>query len=346
MSQEKKGIFSITRRQVMGAAGAVLAGVVLTAPGMVGTAVAADKKIIRISTPANDAEWQAKGLAKFKEIVEAAAPDKFEVQIFLNATLFDQGTEVAAMQRGNLEVGMLSPQDVASFIPEYSVFTAGYLLRDAEHMHAVYDTSDVAKEYRARVADEMGVQILGTQYLGTRHVILRKAKDVQTPADLDGVKLRVPGSDTWQFLGRALGAKPTPIAFDEVYLALSTGTVDGLENPIPDMLAAKFYEVSEQLVLTAHMVAPLFFAMSSSFWNDLSDDEKAIISDAVAAQSKLVDEGTLATEADGVALLEKNGLTVTTPDLAAFRSYVQQNFLDSDYAKEWPAGLLERINAL
>ncbi|MHA1567279.1 MAG: TRAP transporter substrate-binding protein DctP, partial [Alphaproteobacteria bacterium] len=168
----------------------------------------------------------------------------------------------------------------------------------------------------------------------------------QTPADLDGVKLRVPGSDTWQFLGRALGAKPAPIAFDEVYLALSTGTVDGLENPIPDMIAAKFYEVSEQLVLTAHMVAPLFFAMSSSFWDGLDDAEKAIISDAVKAQSELVDNGTLATEANGVALLEAEGLTVTTPDLGAFRDFVQQKFLESDYAKEWPAGLLERINAL
>lgn len=341
MTNNIKRGFGLTRRLAVGALGAAL-----MVPALVGSAYAAEKKIIRISTPAADAEWQSKGLRKFKELVEAAAPDKFEVQIFLNATLFDQGTEVAAMQRGNLEVGMISPQDIASFIPEYSIFTAGYLLRDAEHMHSVFGDSDVGREYRARVAEVMKVEILGSQYLGTRHVILRKKQDIQTPADLEGVKLRVPGSDTWQFLGRALGASPTPIAFDEVYLALSTGTVDGLENPIPDMIAAKFYEVSEQLVLTAHMVAPLFFAISSDFWNDLSDDEKAIISDAVAAQSALVDEGTLLTEADGVALLEAEGLTVTTPDLDAFRTFVQQKFMESDYAKSWPEGLLDRINAL
>jgi TRAP-type C4-dicarboxylate transport system substrate-binding protein len=156
----------------------------------------------------------------------------------------------------------------------------------------------------------------------------------------------VPGSDTWQFLGSALGANPTPIAFDEVYLALSTGTVDGLENPIADMIAAKFDEVSEQLVLTGHMVAPLFFAMSASFWDSLTEEEQAVVAEAVAAQSALVDEGTLATEADGVALLESHGMTVTTPDLDAFRSHVQQQYLESDYAKEWPEGLLDRINAL
>jgi tripartite ATP-independent transporter DctP family solute receptor len=330
----------LTRRTAIAAAGAAL-----LAPALAGRGLAQDKKVIRISTPANDAEWQAKGLAKFKELVEAAAPS-LEVEIHLNATLFDQGTEIPAMQRGNLEVGMISPQDVASYIPAYSLFTAGYLLRDPAHMHAVYDTSDVAEEYRAAVEEELDVKILGTQYLGTRHVILREAKDVQTPADLEGIKLRVPGSDTWQFLGRALGANPTPVAFDEVYLALSTGTVDGLENPIPDMIAAKFQEVSEQLVLTGHMVAPLFFAMSKSFWDGLTEEEQAAVLSAVKAQSQLVDEGTLATEAEGVALVEGAGLTVTTPDLDAFRSHVQQQYLESDYAKDWPDGLLERLNAL
>jgi tripartite ATP-independent transporter DctP family solute receptor len=333
----KNGIPNISRRTFIAASGATLA-----APAI---SLAQTKKVIRISTPSPDAEWQAKGLMQFKEMVEANAAS-LEVKVFLNATLFDQGTEISAMQRGNLEVGMISPQDIASYIPEYSVFTAGYLLRDAAHLHKVFDDSDVATEYRDRVAGDMDVTILGSQYLGTRHVILRKAKDVQTPADMAGLKLRVPGSDTWQFLGSALGANPTPIAFDEVYLALSTGTVDGLENPIGDMIAAKFYEVSEQLVLTAHMVAPLFFAMSNSFWEELSDDEKKVVSDAVQAQGTFVDEGTIATEADGVKLLESAGLKVTTPDLDAFRTHVQQVYLESDYAKDWPDGLLERINAL
>lgn len=340
MKTSKHGIPNITRRTLLAASGATLA-----TPALSRLSFAQDKKVIRISTPSPDAEWQAKGLMKFKEMVEAAAPS-LEVQVHLNATLFDQGTEIPAMQRGNLEVGMISPQDIAGYIPEYSLYTAGYLLRDADHLHKVFDDSDVAQEYRGRVSGEMDVTILSSQYLGTRHVILRKAKDVKTPADLDGLKLRVPGSDTWQFLGSALGANPTPIAFDEVYLALSTGTVDGLENPIGDMIAAKFYEVSEQLVLTAHMVAPLFFAISNSFWNGLSDDEKKIVGDAAKAQAVFVDEGTLATEAEGTSLLESNGLTVTTPDRDAFREHVQKVYLESDYAKEWPEGLLDRINAL
>src|SRR5204863_7928987 len=116
-----------------------------------------------------------------------------------------------------------------------------------------------------------------SQCLGTRQLILRKPGEVKTPADMAGVKLRMPGSETWQFLGNALGANATPLAFEEVYLAMQTGTVDGLENPLPDAEAAKFYEVSKQVVLTGHMVSNTFFAMANGFWNGLSSDERGAI---------------------------------------------------------------------
>src|SRR4029078_13155338 len=102
--------------------------------------------------------------------------------------------------------------------------------------------------------------------------IVRHPRTVNVPADMAGVKLRMPGSEAWQFLGNALGANATPLAFEEVYLAMQTGTIDGLENPPPAAVAAKFYEVSKQIVLTSHMVANTFFAVASKYWNDLSDE--------------------------------------------------------------------------
>ena len=93
---------------------------------------------------------------------------------------------------------------------------------------------------------------------------------MKTPADLAGLKLRMPGSEAWQFLGNALGANATPLAFEEIYLALQTGTIDGLENPLPDVISSKFYEVAKQIVLTDHMVSNTFFAMPVAFWNGLT----------------------------------------------------------------------------
>src|SRR6185312_15186462 len=211
------------------------------------------------------------------------------------------------------------------------------------HLDAVYD-GDIGKEVDARVEKDIKIHLVRSQYLGTRHVILRQPRDVKTPADMAGLKLRMPGSETWQFLGNALGANATPLAFEEVYLAMQTGTIDGLENPLPDAMAAKFYEVSKQVVLTGHMVANVFFSLANGFWDGLSDDEKKAVETAEAAAKKLNDDGVVATEKDAAAFFEGKGVSVTTPDVAAFRDQVQKKFLESDFAKNWPAGMLDRIN--
>jgi tripartite ATP-independent transporter DctP family solute receptor len=300
-------------------------------------------KVIRISTPGTEAEWQSKALVAFKDNLEKAMPGAFDVQIHYNGTLFGQGTEIEAMQRGNLEVALTSPADLTELIPEYSIFTTGYLMRDAAHLDAVYD-GEVGDEVKKKVAADLGLQILRSQYLGTRHVILRQARDVKVPADLAGVKLRMPGSKAWQFLGNALGANATPLAFEEVYLAMQTGTIDGLENPLPDAIAAKFYEVSKQVVLTGHQVANVFFTMAKPFWDGLSDDERKAIMAAEDAAKKLNDDGVLKTESEGKAFFEAHGNTVTTPDVAAFRTQVLDKFVNSDFSKNWPSGMLDRIN--
>jgi tripartite ATP-independent transporter DctP family solute receptor len=333
-----------TFNQKLGRRSFVAGTAALLSTGMMTGQAAAAAKVIRISTPGTDTEWQSKALVAFKEALEKAMPGAFDVQIHYNGTLFAQGTEIEAMQRGNLEVALTSPADIAELIPEYSILTTGYLIRDPAHLDAIYD-GDIGKELKDKVAVNLGLQILRSQYLGTRHVILRAPRTVNVPADMAGVKLRMPGSKAWQFLGNALGANATPLAFEEVYLAMQTGTIDGLENPLPDAISAKFYEVSKQVVLTGHQVANVFFTMAKPFWDSLSDAERTAILAAEDAAKKLNDDGVLATEADGKAFFEAHGNTVTSPDVAAFRTQVLDKFLNSEFAKSWPPGLLDRINA-
>lgn len=324
---------------------ALLAGAAFLATTtlLAGTAFA-DAKALRISTPGAESEIQSKALEVFKTELEKALPGAFDVQIHYNGTLFAQGTEIEAMQRGNLEVGMISPQDIAALIPEYSIFTNGYLMRDAKHLDAVYD-GEVGAEYKAKVGADLGLEIVRSQYLGSRQLVLVKPRDVKTPADLAGLKLRVPGSETWQFLGNALGGNATPLAFEEIYLALQTGTIDGFENPLADVIANKFYEVTKEVVLTDHMVSNTFFTVAKPYWDGLSDEEKKAIDTAEAAAKAYNDSEVIKAEADAVKFLQDKGLTVITPDVASFRDQVQKKFLDSDFAKTWPAGLLDRINA-
>jgi hypothetical protein len=124
------------------------------------------------------------------------------------------------------------------------------------------------------------VKLLTVMYLGRRHVNLRTDAEVRTPADLAGIKLRMPGTDAWQFLGSALGANPVPVAFGEVYTALQTGAIDGQDNPLPTNRDSKFYEVTKQIVLTSHLVDLNYLALSKKVWDEFTPEQQAVVQKA------------------------------------------------------------------
>jgi tripartite ATP-independent transporter DctP family solute receptor len=327
---------NIQRRTLLGATAALGA---LALP-----ALAQTKTVLRISTPAVPDDWHAKMWTVFKDSLEKSAPGEFDVQINLNASLFKQGTEPAAMARGNLELSSISAFDIAKLVPEFSVFTAGYVIRDPEQQQHVFN-GPIGAELFKMVSEKMEVTPLATVYLGTRQLNLRDVRNVKTPADLKGVKLRMPGSKEWLFLGEALGATATPLAFGEVYLGLKTGTIDGQDNPLPSVRAAKFYEVTKQIVLTSHLVDGIFIAISNKSFNALSAAQKQKVTAAAQAAAAFNNENRVKEESQLVEFFKKEGLQVTTPDVEAFRKSVQTTYQNSDYAKVWPKGLLDRINA-
>ena len=326
----------LNRRTLLGAAAALGASAL--------PAMAQTKTVLRISTPAVPDDWHAKMWTVFKEQLEKTAPGEFDVQINLNATLFKQGTEPAAMARGNLELSSISAFDIAKLVPEFSIFTAGYVVRDPEQQQKIFN-GPIGTELFKLVSEKMEVTPLATVYLGTRQVNMREAKPVKTPADLKGVKLRMPGSKEWLFLGEALGATATPLAFGEVYMGLKTGTIDGQDNPLPSVRAAKFYEVTKQLVLTSHLVDGIFIAISNKSFNALTTAQKQKVTAAAQAAAAYNNENRIKEEGQLVEFFKKEGLQVITPDVDAFRKSVQTTYQTSDYAKVWPKGLLDRINA-
>ena len=308
-------------------------------------ALAQAKTVIRISTPAVPEDWHAKMWTVFKDTLEKSAPGEFEVQIHLNAALFKQGTEPAAMARNNLEMAAISAQDISKIVPEFSIFTAGYIIRDPAHQQKVFD-GPVGAEVFKPVIQKMEVTPLATAYLGTRQVMLREDKNVMTPADLKGVKLRMPASKEWLFLGEALGATPTPLAFGEVYLALKTGTIDGQDNPLPSVRAAKFFEVSKTIVLTSHLVDAIFLSYGTKAFNVLKPEQQQKIKIAAEAAARYNNANRIKDEAELIDFFKAQGLKVITPDVALFRKTVQEKYMKSEMAKSWPKGLLERINAV
>lgn len=330
-----------TRRQfVAGAMAGVAAGALI---GMNGRANAQAGIQIRISTAAPPSDFLAKALEQLKADVEAAKAG-LNVSVHPASTLFKQGTEVPALQRGNLEMSTMTTFEVAQQMPALGLFNRGYLFKDYAHMRRVFD-GPIGAEYRKAVADKMGIEILATHYLGTRQVNLRSKRAVKAPADLAGVKMRMPGGPEWLLLGRTLGVSPVPMGMPEVYLALKTGTVDGQENPLSILNAAKFYEVTEQVVLTAHMIQPVFFNIAKPAWDKLNDAQKKVLQDAALKNAKAGSDARLADEASITTALKQRGLSVDQIDLAPFRAAADQVYAGSDYAKAWDKALLDRVLA-
>lgn len=329
--------FHITRRALL-AASAALA---VSATG----AFAQDKIRLRLSAVNSETDQRAIAMINvFGPTVAGFAT--FEPH--WNGTLYAQGTELEAIAAGDLEMSITSAQELATFLPEWSIFAAGYVLQSAEHQVAVFN-DPLMDPFKRKVENELGVRLLAPMYLGRRQVNLRRPRselDVKTPADLAGVNLRMPGSDAWQFLGRALGANPTPMSFTEVYTALQTGAVDGQDNPLPTVVDAKFYEVTKQIALTSHLVDWNFIAISASVYNGMPAEQQAAITAAAVAAADSGRAAQLGKEAELVTFLEGKGLEIYEPDVAAFRSAVQAAYLGSEFASSWPAGVLDAVNAL
>ena len=310
-----------------------------------GAALAQDKLELKYTVPSVPTDLHTQAMKVFADKLEELTPGRFDIQLYDSGSLFAQGADLDALQRGNAEMTYVSYQLIADAIPEYGLLTAGYLFQSPQHYRAFLD-SDIGAEFKQRVSDEMGIQLLDACYLGTRQINLREAREVTTPADLAGVKLRMPSSDAWLFLGQALGANPTPLPFGEVYLGLQAGTIDGQDNPLPSVEAAKFYEVTKQIVLTSHLVDAINVAVNNQTWEQLTDEEKAAMTEAAVASCDWNNEKRSADEERLVSFFEEKGLTITTPDVDAFRSHVQDFYLSSDRAASWPEGWIDQINAL
>jgi TRAP-type transport system periplasmic protein len=324
----------VTRRQLL--IGTAAAGALAAFP-----VLAQDKPKLRFSAVFSEQDIRAEMMKQFAD----AVADDFTFEGYYGGNLFKQGTELVALQRGNLEMGNIAPQDVSSQIPAWSIMTAGYLFRDAAHLTAFF-ASDAGSEMKKLAEDQLGVRILGPTYFGVRQVGLKGNKEIKTPADMAGIKLRMPGGDAWQFLGEALGANPTPMAYAEVYTGLQTGAIDGQDNPLPNVENMKFFEVMDQIVLTSHLVGYDLLTVSKSVWDSMDADGQAKFQAAADAAIAFSTEKHLARENELVEKFKAGGLNIYEPDQEAFRSHVQEKYLASELAKSWPEGMVDKINAL
>jgi tripartite ATP-independent transporter DctP family solute receptor len=224
-----------------------------------------------------------------------------------------------------------------------SIGGAPFMFRDFDHWKK-FAASPLFRELADGYQKSSGGNaVVAITYYGNRQTTANKA--LNKPEDMKGLKIRVPDAPLYTLFPRAVGANPTPIAFAEVYLALQNKTVDAQENPLPTILAKKFYEVQTHVNLTGHITEMLLAIVGGHVWSKLSDADKKAFTDvfneaAVKSNAEIEkSENQLATDFG-----TKYGRTVVKSDRAAFKKVFEPFHVGKDVP--WDKALYDRVQAI
>jgi tripartite ATP-independent transporter DctP family solute receptor len=299
-----------------------------------------------VSVP-GDAHTQA--MFVFKDEVEKLSGGQIQVDVYHSGQLFTQQAEQDAIRKGTVDMVYTSAQWLAEFIPYLSMFGAAYTFQSYDQMTKTFN-GPIGKKIFEEVAQKTGIRPLAAYYLGTRQLNLTaKVGPVTKPEQMKGVKLRVPNSPTWIAMGKALGANPTPMAFNEVYMGLKTGAIEGQDNPLPTDKNAKFYEVTKYIVLTNHVVDSTWPSINEKKWQSLTKEQQGWLMQAAEKARQFCDKTNLDNEKNILDFFRQQGLTVIeNPDRAAFAAYAKNSYLteSKDISKDWDLNLYEEIQKL
>jgi tripartite ATP-independent transporter DctP family solute receptor len=269
-----------------------------------------------------------------------ATQGRLQIQAYPSSQLGSSKEMIEAVVLGTQQMVTEGAANFGQWVPSISVIESPYVWRDAAHLSKVM-SGPVGEDLNRQLIEKRGVRILGTTYYGVRQLTTTN-KAVRTVADMKEFKLRVPENEVFLAMARSWGAKPTPMTFGELYLALRQNVVDGQENPLPTIDSGKFYEVQKYLVLTGHILTPRLVVMNEKFWQGLSSADRQAITEAVTEGIAWNNQEIQAAERALVEKFKKAGMEVIQPDVESFRKPVLET-VPKMFEAKWGKGLFERI---
>ncbi|MBZ9798945.1 sialic acid TRAP transporter substrate-binding protein SiaP [Mesorhizobium sp. ES1-4] len=280
--------------------------------------------------------WAADEIAKRTD-------GRYKIEVFPASQLGNENQINEALTLGTVDMIYTGVAFAGSIYGPLSMTNAPFILRDFNHWKAYRDSQlfqDLAKGYD----DKTGHHIVSLTYYGQRDVTANK--EIKEPGDMKGMKLRVPPAPLFKMFTKSVGANATPIAFSEVYLALQQGTVDGQENPLPTIMAKKFYEVQSHIMLTGHITESLVTIVGGHVWSAMSDEDKKIFTDVLKeAASRCTDQ--IRTQENELAdKFRAMGKTVVDVDREAFIKAAQPLHNDPDSGAVWTREQYDALQAL
>lgn len=280
-----------------------------------------DPVTLRLAHVVNEQDAYHTAAVKFQELVSERSDGAITVEIFPNATLGDERTLLEGMQIGTVDMGVITNGPVANFLEDIAVFELPFLFPSPEAAYNVLD-GEIGQELLGRL-EEVNLKGLAYAERGFRNLTNSK-RPVNTPADLDGLRIRVMENPVYIDSFRELGADAIPMAWTEALTGMQQNTIDGQENPVGVVYSFKLNETQTNMTMTRHTYAPAIFVMGMPKWNQLSEETQDII--AAAAQEAAEYERALNAELEEeqLAALKEAGMNVVEDaDLAAFSAAVQ-----------------------
>jgi tripartite ATP-independent transporter DctP family solute receptor len=295
---------------------AILVFVCMLGGFLVGTALAQKAKELAIAMHSARTEPIVWGIAKqIKETVEAETKGKIKVRL-LGPEVGGERDLLEATSRGEYHMVQSGDMGIAYYAPKYAVTSVPFVFPDYTAVKKAYG-GKLGEKLNGALAKNGNMRLIGLSKRGAR--LLTANKPVYSPADVKGIKLRVPEIATWVEAWKAVGALPTPVAWPEVFTALQTGVVDAQENPIAQIYEAKLYEVQKYIMLTQHLSAYFHWLINEKTYQGLDATTRNIILNAVG---RATDWGTRQQEKktaeQAVVIQKKHDVQIIVPNKYAF----------------------------
>lgn len=254
---------------------------------------------------------------QFKKEVEAKTGGKVEVNIFPSSQLGKIRDMIEGLRVGTVQLVIEAPSRLETYSKYGEVFKLPYLVETRDQLEAVY-ASDYGQELLEKLAVDSGIAVIAVGWRGARHITSNR--EIRKPEDMAGLKIRVPPNDLPVAIFKHLGASPTPMDFNEVYLALQQGIIDAQENPMETNWPNRLHEVTKFLVLTGHIKDAAGFMMSKQFLDGMPADIQAIVRKAGVEACKYLGDFNQKVENQYIQNFRDAGVTVIEPDQAIFRA--------------------------
>jgi tripartite ATP-independent transporter DctP family solute receptor len=274
---------------------------------------AAKTRVYRLADNQPDGYPTVLGDLALAKYVEEKTNGAIKIEVYNNSVLGDEKTTIEQTQTGDIHFIRVGLNPLSSINPVMNALAMPFLFRDRAHMFKVLD-GPIGEELLSSLQQQ---NLLGLCWLdaGFRNFYNSK-KDIRTPADMAGLKIRVQESALMMDMIRFLGASPTPMAYAEVYPGIQNGIIDGAENNWPSYITAAHFEVAKRFTVDGHMASPEMILVNTGVWNSLSDAEKKIIKEGAMEGARVERAAWLEAEAKYEKQARDSGSIITelTPE--------------------------------